>query len=273
MTIEELKMKGLLGYALEQGKLPGGFVLYIVAFLVAGIVGYLLGSVNCGLLISKVTYKDDIRKHGSGNAGMTNVMRTYGKKAAGLTLLGDALKGALSVLFGFLCCGTSSAYFAAFLCVVGHAYPIYFGFKGGKGVVVTAVTVLCLNPLLFLILFTIFVIIVAATKFISLGSVMCMMLYPLLLSSLGEVLGTVTDTTEILGTAIPGGRNLSVLIAFANAAFVIWLHRSNIKRLMEGTENKFSFKKSVKKPDAQAEAEKDAEKDEKSQQAETKTKK
>ena len=251
MTLQELKMKGLIGWTLEQGRVEGGMVFFLLAFLLAGIVGYLLGSINCGLLVSSLGYKDDIRKHGSGNAGMTNVMRTYGKKAALITLLGDAAKGALAVAFGFLCCGTYSAYFAAFFCVVGHAYPIYFGFRGGKGVVVTAVTLLCLNPLLFLILFVIFAIIVIGTRYISLGSVMCMLIYPLLLSSLGGVLdSTVTDTTEFLGFAMEGGRNFTVIMAFCNAAFVIWLHRSNIKRLMEGTENKFSFKKSVKPGEA-----------------------
>lgn len=251
MTVEELKMKGLLGWSIAQSNLPYGLVLYILSFLLAGVAGYLLGSVNCSLLISRIGYRDDIRTHGSGNAGMTNVMRTYGKKAAALTLLGDALKAALAVFFGFLCCGTYSAYFAGLLCAVGHAYPIFFGFKGGKGVVVTAAVVLCLNPFLFLLLLIIFIAIVASTKYISLGSIMCMLLYPLLHSSLGEVLGgKFTDTTDIIGIALPGGRDFTVLIAFLNAAFVIWLHRSNIKRLMEGTENKFSFKKSVKRPDA-----------------------
>lgn len=238
MTIEEMKMKGLLGWALEQSAVPGGLILYFLCFALAGIAGYLLGSINSSLLISRIVYKDDIRKHGSGNAGATNMMRTYGKKAAALTFLGDGAKGALAVLFGFLCCGTNSAYFAALMCTVGHAYPIFFGFRGGKGVVVTAVTLLCLNPLLFLLLLLLFVTIVATTKYISLGSIMGMMFYPLLLSSLGQVLN--------------GGSKGSfpVLIAFLNAALVIWLHRENIKRLMAGTENKFSFKKSVKRPDS-----------------------
>lgn len=242
MTVEEMKMKGLLGWALEQSTVPGGLILYFLCFLLAGIAGYLLGSINSSLLISRILYKDDIRKHGSGNAGATNMMRTYGKKAAALTFLGDGAKGALAVLFGFLCCGTNSAYFAALMCTVGHAYPIFFGFHGGKGVAVTAVTLLCLNPLLFLLLLILFVTIVATTKYISLGSIMGMMFYPLLLSSLGQVLN--------------GGSKGSfpVLIAFLNAALVIWLHRENIKRLMAGTENKFSFKKSVKRPDNAASA-------------------
>ncbi len=248
MSIEELKINGLLGWVLKEYEVSGGLVLYFVFFALAGIAAYLLGSVNFGLLISRINYKDDIRKHGSGNAGMTNMMRTYGKKAAALTLLGDALKGAVAVLFGTLCCGTTCAYFAALCCVIGHAYPIFFGFKGGKGVVVTAVSVLCLDPLLFLILFALFVLIVATTKYISLGSVMCMLVYPLLLSNLQSILHpTVMDTTELIGVQIGAGRNAMVLLAFLNAAFVIWLHRSNIRRLYEGTENKFSFKKSVPK--------------------------
>ncbi len=229
MTLLELRMKGLLGFAIEKSGSSIGLILFFLCYLLAIVAGYLLGSINCSLLISRFGYKDDVRKHGSGNAGMTNVMRTYGKKAAALTLLGDALKGALAVVFGMLCCGINTAYLAALFCTVGHAYPIFFGFKGGKGVVVTAVTVLCLNPLLFLILFVMFVALVAMTKYISVGSIMCMLMYPLFLSSLE-------------------GGSFHVLVAIANAAFVIFLHRSNITRLREGTENKFSFKKSVPKP-------------------------
>ncbi len=249
MTFEQLKQMGLLGYAIQESKSEIGLILFGLCFLLAAIGGYLLGSVNCGLLISRLTYKDDIRNHGSGNAGMTNVMRTYGKKAAALTFLGDGLKAAIAVYFGLFCCGTYGAYLAALLCAVGHAFPIYFGFRGGKGVVVTAVSILCLNPLVFLVLFIMFVAIVAITKFISAGSIMCMLMYPLLLSSLSKITGgSYLDTTSILGEQIEPGRNLTVVIAFLNAVFVIWLHRSNIKRLMEGKENKFSFKKSVPAP-------------------------
>ena len=188
------------------------------------VVPYLLGSVNFALVISKVFYHDDIRKYGSGNAGMTNMLRTYGKLAAAGTLLCDMLKASLSVWFGMLMFGYIGGYIAGFFCVLGHIFPIFFKFKGGKGVATTAAMVLTLDPLCFAILIVIFIIIVAATKYVSLGSVICCMAYPILTYNLAS-----------------WGQGFSVIFSFLVAAVVIFMHRENIKRLRNRTENKISF--------------------------------
>jgi len=207
--------------------LTNQYFALVVSVLLCIVVPYLLGSVNFALVISKAFYKDDVRNHGSGNAGMTNMLRTYGKKAAAGTLICDILKAVISVWLGLWLFGEIGAYIAGLFCVLGHIFPIFFKFKGGKGVATVAAMVLTLNPLAFLILFIIFVIVVATTRYISLGSVLCMLLYPALTYTLG-------------GVGFP------TLFSFAVAAIVIFMHRSNIKRLLNGTENKVSFSKKNK---------------------------
>jgi acyl phosphate:glycerol-3-phosphate acyltransferase len=215
-------------FSLIGDKYGLNIAVLIAGYLLCAGISYFLGSFNFGLIISKYRFGDDVRSHGSGNAGMTNMLRTYGKNAAVFTLLGDALKSVISVLVvGHMLGGVEGAYIAGLFCIIGHVYPVYFGFKGGKGVVVTAAMVLCLDPLVFAILFLIFAILVGYTKYISLGSVTCMMVYPL-------VLFNVT------------GRGFHVIIAAIIAIFVIFLHRGNLKRLREGTESKISFKKKPK---------------------------
>ena len=166
---------------------------------------------------------------------MTNMMRTYGKKAAGLTLLGDALKAVVACLIGYALLGQMGAYFAGLFCIIGHMFPIYYRFKGGKGVVTAAITVLMCNPFVFLILFLMFVIIVLFSKYISLGSVICMLLYPLVLNSVDSFMLDIPVSPY-------------VWCAVLMTALVVLKHWENIKRLREGKESKFSFKKSVKAP-------------------------
>ncbi|MCL2517331.1 MAG: glycerol-3-phosphate 1-O-acyltransferase PlsY [Oscillospiraceae bacterium] len=203
---------------------------WIIGFVIGAVIAYLLGSVNFGIIISKTKFKDDIRKHGSGNAGMTNMMRTYGKVAAGMTLFGDCMKAIIAVIIGTMLNGDMGGYVAGLFCIVGHVYPVYFKFKGGKGVATAAAMLLLLNPIVFAILLIIFVIIVGFTKYLSLGSVMCMIVYPLILNRfMGEPNYIIT------------------IISLLISVFIIFLHRENIKRLLAGTENKFSFKKSDKK--------------------------
>ena len=213
-------------------------VLMVVSAVVVMVSAYLLGSINFAIIISSKEYKQDIRNYGSKNAGMTNMMRTYGKKAAGLTLLGDALKAVVSCLIGYALIGQLGAYIAGLFCILGHVFPVYYRIKGGKGVVTAAVTVLMCDPIVFLILFTIFVLIVLGTKYISLGSVMCMLLYPIVLDS----------TTKLATKFGFGEQSTSPYIIFTvlMAVIIVAKHWTNIKRLMNGTESKFSFKKSVK---------------------------
>lgn len=233
MTFFELKHNGLIPMLLYEESAP----LLIIALLctVAAVIAYFLGSMNFAVIISKYKFRDDIRTHGSGNAGMTNMLRTYGKLAAFFTLLGDVMKAVVSVFIGMILAGEAGAYIAGFACMLGHAFPCYYGFKGGKGILVTAAMLLCLEPAVFAIVFLVFVIIVGFTKFISLGSIIGSMLYPIFLNSLYPILNRGTPEG-----AVPA------VISILNAALVVWLHRENIKRLLAGKENKFSLKKKEK---------------------------
>ena len=240
-----------MGFSINEGGLLALFVsltakegaaylVWILCFLAVIAIGYLLGSVNSAILISKVLYRDDIRRYGSGNAGMTNMLRTYGLKAAGLTLVGDVLKSALAigfagVLFGFgyfrgvsVC---AECYIAGLFAVVGHIFPVYYKFKGGKGVLVTAATALILSPAVFGILLLVFVGIVYASKYVSLGSVSVAFLYPVALNAYFKVV--------FAGMSPSGMISLSSILL---ALLIIWCHRGNIQRIMDRTERKISFK-------------------------------
>ena len=203
------------------------YALLVGAVILCMVIPYILGSLNFAIIFSKLFFHDDIRKYGSGNAGMTNMLRTYGKLPALATLLCDMLKGAVAVILGRLLFGDWGSAVAGLFVVLGHMFPCFYKFKGGKGVATTAMVVLATNPIVFAILITIFLIIVIGTKFVSLGSVMCVMIYPYLLSRF-EV-----------------GPN--VLSGIIIAALVIFMHRSNIKRLLSGTESKISLKSHKKK--------------------------
>lgn len=218
------------------------FWLILAGFLLVSLAAaYLLGSINSAILISKVIYHDDIRKHGSGNAGLTNMLRTYGKGAAGLTLLGDMLKTAIAIficgiLMGFFYVKGISAYFgwcyvAAVFAVLGHIFPIYYGGKGGKGVLVTITAALILSPIPAAIFLAIFVLIVAITKYVSLGSVTGALLYPVI----------VTVYIRVVGNAEPHFIHLTSIMILA--VLILWCHRENLKRIGERTERKISFRK------------------------------
>jgi glycerol-3-phosphate acyltransferase PlsY len=227
---------GFIGKYINE--LAGGngtvqLAVLLIASLFIIAVAYVLGSLNFAIIISGKTYKQDIRNYGSKNAGMTNMMRTYGKKAAVLTLLGDAAKAAVAALVGYTVLGHMGAYIAGFSCVLGHMFPVFYKFKGGKGVVTAAVSILMCNPLVFLIVILIFVIIVGFTKYISLGSIMCALMYPFILNAIDRFFHGGCPIYAVLSSLL-----ISVLL--------LYKHRENFKRLREGKESKFSFKKSVK---------------------------
>ena len=217
-----------------------GSVPHIVVGIIAVFFfGYLLGSLNFGIIISKAFYKDDIRNHGSKSAGMTNMKRIYGTKAAVLTLVGDMLKTAVAVFIGALLLGDHvqgytipGTYLGGFASILGHVFPLYYKFKGGKGIASAAMMILCTDWFVFVILFTMFVCIVAWTKFISLGSIMCIMIYPLILNRMT-------------------GIGFHIIIAVIIMLLIVFLHRANMRRLLNGTESKFSFKKKGEKEKAQ----------------------
>ena len=209
--------------------------------LAAAAQAYLLGSVDTGILVSKYLYHDDVRNHGSGAAGMTNMLRTFGKKAAALTAFGDVLKGALAVcigrwLFGYLPADGAvspylGVYLAAILATIGHLKPLYFGFKGGKGVLVAGGTILAIQPVLIPFLAVIFLACLLPTGMVSLGSITMAAAYPVLTLVYSRLRGLPTRDVVVctVGAAIMGG-------------MVIWMHRSNIQRIRDGKEYRFGQK-------------------------------
>ncbi len=213
--------------------------------VVTAIVAYLLGSVNTAIIVSKVLYHDDVRKHGSGNAGLTNTLRIYGKNAALLTLAGDVFKTVLAIVIGGLLLGfgyykglalLEAPYLAGLFAVLGHIFPVFYHGKGGKGVLVTATMGLCVSPLAFLLLFCVFAAVLAASKYVSLSSVTVAVLYPVVLHAYigllgGKPLGLVSLSTILI------------------AILIVVRHMGNLKRIGERTENKFSFKKKEKHED------------------------
>ena len=213
----------------------------MTAFLIVLAVAaeaYLLGSVDTGILVSKYLYHDDVRTHGSGAAGMTNMLRTFGKKAAAMTATGDVLKGVLAVCIGRWLfhmlpadAGVSpylGVYLAAIFAVLGHLYPLYFGFKGGKGVLVAAGAILAIQPVLLPFLALIFLACLLPTGMVSLGSVTMAAAYPLL--TLGYCLLRGYAVQDLL---------ICLVGSVIMAAMVIYMHRSNIQRIRDGKEYRF----------------------------------
>ena len=196
-----------------------------LALLFCAVAAYLLGSLNFAVILSKIFHHEDIRDYGSGNAGATNMVRTYGRKWGVITFICDGLKAAVAVLGSMLLMGEGGAYIAALFAILGHIFPVYYKFRGGKGVVVSAISILCLNPLVFAILVVLFVVIVYASRYISLGSIICAFFYPMLLNAFNTDKGFISTVVSIL-----------------LAVTVIVMHRSNIKRLMNRTENKIGQK-------------------------------
>ena len=243
---------GLVPKIIADMELTGAaaYAVWGIGLLLSVVIPYLLGSLNFAIIISKLFYKDDIRKHGSGNAGATNMLRTYGIGAALGTFIGDLMKTVVGVVFGSLTLGYffDGGSIAGFFCVLGHIFPIFSNFKGGKGVSAAAAVAILMNVNsldgLFLIgvLLIIFVVIVAGTKYVSLGSVVTFLIYPILQSKInGEFIFLGPDGAELART-----RALLVLFAFLTGIVIAIRHIGNLKRIREGTESKISFKKSKK---------------------------
>lgn len=214
----------------------------IIKYILIAVIAYLLGSLNFSIILSEVVKKKDIRDSGSGNAGATNMLRTYGKKAAVGTMIGDILKVALGIIIAFAILDMPMKYifsnpadaaeiqrvmlykeFAGLFCVLGHIFPLYFKFKGGKGVAACTGMVIIVDWRIALILFVIFIGVILISKWISLGSIVIALLYPVLIFAFYK--NFILAAVALLFTAI-----------------VIVAHRENIKRLAKGTENKISIK-------------------------------
>lgn len=209
-------------------------IIAIVILAASSIIGYLLGSVNFAIIVTRVIAHDDIRKHGSGNAGMTNVLRTLGKGPALVTLIGDFSKGIIAVLIYrillMLVLGASSQdgeYIVAFAALLGHLFPIFYGFKGGKGVLVSFGALIILAPMSALICLAVFIIVTAVSRYISLGSIVAAAVFPLANALISVQNGEVDWHRVVFSIPI--------------ALLIIFMHRGNIKRLASHSENKISL--------------------------------
>ena len=206
----------------------------MIVYIIVAILAYLIGSVNFSILISKKMAGFDVREKGSNNAGTTNVLRTVGKKAAAITLICDILKGVVAILLGLLIAKISSknaallAQIAAIEVVIGHTYPVFFRFKGGKGVATSLGILLLINWKIGLICLIFGVALIAITRMVSLGSISAAILFAIL-------------TIFIQDSYIASGNY--IVFAFMLAGFIIFNHRTNVVRIAKGEENRISFKK------------------------------
>ena len=198
------------------------------AIVLTALFSYLLGNLNGAILLSRLVEKDDVRRHGSGNAGFTNFFRNYGKATSLLVILIDGVKTALSCLLGGWLLGTyglgTEGMLLGGLCAtLGHDFPAFLGFRGGKGIVCGFVAALVTDWRIGLILLALFALIYFSTKYVSLASLLCavgfLVLFPLFYPGKGLVIG----------------------LAAAMALLAIFLHRENLKRLLKGQERKTDF--------------------------------
>lgn len=202
--------------------------IQLLACLAAAVLAYLLGSINSSVIASKLLFRQDIREFGSGNAGLSNMHRVYGVRGAVWTLIGDILKSLLAMACGMALMGYAyGGHIAILFCVLGHAYPCYFHFRGGKGVLSAAACIFCLSPVTFLILIALFLLMVLATKYISVGSITAAFFYPLIYQAFYPQmrLDFFCVSSEVLVCLL-----------------VIFWHRGNVKRLLNGEERKFGQK-------------------------------
>ncbi|MGB5823130.1 MAG: glycerol-3-phosphate 1-O-acyltransferase PlsY [Proteocatella sp.] len=188
------------------------------------IMSYLIGNISPSVIIGRKFKNIDIRQHGSGNAGTTNAMRILGKKAGILVFLLDFIKGVIPTVIGLCFGGLELGFVCGISAIIGHIFPILLKFKGGKGVATSFGVGLVLAPAYALIGLLIFIIIVIKTRYISLGSVIGTLTFPIL-----QIF-----TTENIQVVI-----MSVLLG----CLVTYSHRANIKRLINGTESKFGVPK------------------------------
>lgn len=197
-----------------------------IMILILLVVGYLLGSINSALVVSKSLMGYDIRTKGSGNAGLTNSLRVMGAKPTLLVLVGDIAKGAIASLIGGYLMGSLGVLIAGSAAIVGHMFPLYFGFKGGKGILVGATMIAVFDWRVFCVAIIVFVVLVAISKWVSLGSIVATCTVPFL---------------TLYWHRGDQGFVLMMVILFVMVAAVVYMHRGNIVRIAHGEENKFSL--------------------------------
>lgn len=214
----------------------------MAAYILVAIIAYAIGSINFSVILSKKIAGFDVREKGSGNAGSTNMLRSVGKKAALITLTCDILKGVIAILIavviGWIFKDSDKALLvqiAGILVIVGHTFPIFFEFKGGKGVATSLGVLLISNWKLGLICLVFALVLMALTRMVSVGSIAAAILFP--------VLTLFTSLNMLHSNYIVTNGSGYLIYSILLAAIVIFNHRANIQRILSGKENKLSFKK------------------------------
>ena len=204
--------------------------------LLAAVQAYFWGCFNGAVIVSKYILRDDVRNHGSGNAGLTNFYRTFGGPLTAVVILCDMLKAVVALCIGMLISNLFAVpvfttvlarYWCGLFCLLGHMFPCMFGFKGGKGILSGGTIAIMLDWRIALLVWGGFIILVALTRYVSLGSVWAAGSFP-------------------FGTWLVFGEPVLIVLGFLMGGLVVYMHRANIKRLLNGTESKFSFRKKKK---------------------------
>lgn len=199
----------------------------VLLLILIAVIAYFLGGLNGAIISSRFIFHDDVRRHGSGNAGLTNFHRTYGTKGAAMVLAIDVLKSVIAVLVGGWLLGTVGEkgvgqLFAGFCLILGHVAPVLYGFRGGKGVLCAGTMILIVDPVAGLCCWAVFIIVVICTRYVSLASALACLMGPVFL-------------------AVFKHSGLEVVLTLLAALMVVIRHGENILRLIGGTENKLSF--------------------------------
>lgn len=213
----------------------------MVVYIIIAIISYLIGSVNFSVILSKRIAGFDVREKGSGNAGSTNMLRSVGKGAAALTLVCDILKGVvaigIAILFGNMVPDSNKELLlqiAGVMVVIGHTFPVFFNFKGGKGVATSLGVLLLSNWQIGLICLVFALVLMALTRMVSLGSCTAAVLFPVLTLFIDQHYTILTEGKS---------GNVYFIYSVILAAIVLFNHRENIKRIYNGTENRLGINK------------------------------
>lgn len=224
-------------------------LMVVLFFIISALISYLLGSINFAVIMSNLFEKKDVREMGSGNAGMTNVLRNFGPIPGILTFLGDALKAISGVFIGMYIFAplindiyvtqldkAYIGYVCALFAMLGHIFPVFFQFRGGKGIVVAISSIFMLDWRVGLVLLSIFLIVVLISGIVSISSIIGALAFPIT-----AFIFNLLDTRSFTYIVI------CLIFGVLMATLTIFMHRENIKRLIKGEEKKLRIKKTEKR--------------------------
>ena len=235
----------MLNYVLDSAHVSGGWLA--LAAVGIAVLAYFLGCFNGAVVVSRYILRDDVRNHGSGNAGLTNFYRTFGGPLTLVVILSDAVKAVVAVLFAMWIAGsispeliTLSKYWAGLFCLLGHMFPVTFQFRGGKGILSGGTIALMMDWRVALVVWGGFLILAIATRYVSLGSCWAGLSFPFV-------------------TWFVYQDELITVLAVIIGGLILWKHRGNMVRIVKGTESKFALHKKKESEAAEASAEDQAE--------------